>query len=334
MRLTGRWRVELVAARVTLKQHRFEVGAAVLAAMVLGTWAFTIVYRLGMLGVPAGCIDGWLTTGAAGRSHCVGPMAEWGGLLALEGGVVMSMMKVLPFAAGLLGGVPLIAREVESRTAQTAWSLNSSRRRWLLRVATPVVVLLGVAIALPAVGASAVEEQRLAWGQSIIRDVGTYGLLLMVRAFGAFGLGLLAGALLGRSLPAFVLGAVMTGIVLFSIGVANERWLALQPPSVIDDSATTGTVTGWAWLTPEGATISDAEAMALVPTEVSELDDQEVQAVNSMEWLGAHGYELVALGVTEAAAAGWAPYDALGFGLVGTVTIAGAIVVMDRRRPT
>lgn len=43
-------------------------------------------------------------------------------------------------------GVPIVARELEARTAQTAWSLSGSRLRWLLRQMAPILILLGVTV--------------------------------------------------------------------------------------------------------------------------------------------------------------------------------------------
>lgn len=324
--------MRLGGARVTLKQHRFEVGVAAIASILVGLAAFAVVYRLSAIDVPPGCVDDWLATGPEGRPHCAGPMRAWVAIVAVEGQAVLSSMSFLPFAVGLLGGVPIIARELESGTARTAWSLNGSRWRWLVRVAAPIVVVLGVTIAFSAAGASVLEERRIAWGLSPALSLASHGPLVVVRAFGAFGAGLLAGALLGRSLPGFVLGAILTGVMLFGVNLANHKWLTFQEPAVIDTSR--DITTAWGWLTPDGLRITDADAMALVPTAVAELDSQEVQAVHSMEWLEARGYELVALGVTEEVATGWASYDALWFGLFGTITIAAAVVVVDRRRPT
>jgi hypothetical protein len=66
---------------------------------------------------------------------------------------------------------------------------------------------------------------------------------------------------------------------------------------------------------------------------VAEQDPPE-QPVYSLEWLANHGYALLVLGVTDELALGWAPYDALLFGLVGMASLAGTIVLVNRRRPT
>lgn len=251
-------------------------------------------------------------------------------------------MGMLPFAVGLLGGVPIVSREIEARTTQTAWSLSGSRLRWLIRQAAPVLIVLGIAVTFAAMAASVLEVNRDAWGHWGYYDLGMHGPLVVVRAFGAFGVGLLVGALLGRTLPAFVFGVVVSLAIIFGVGVARDAWVArLHPVVVGGTSAATGEVvtdpgaliTGWASETPSGQQISNDGAMSLVPPEVAAQDDPE-QPVSSTGWLQDHGYKFVALGVTEEMAMGWAPYDALLFGIVGLASFGGAIVLVNRRRPT
>jgi len=155
------------AARVTLRQHRFEVGAAALAALVLGVSALVVEYRLRALNVAPGCIDNWLARadGPDGAGACVGPMHAWGEILGVEGGLIFGAMKYLPFAVGLLGGVPIVARELEARTAQTAWSLSDSRLRWLIGQVAPIRVVLGVTVTFAALAAGLLEANREAWGE-------------------------------------------------------------------------------------------------------------------------------------------------------------------------
>lgn len=313
----------IAAARVTLKQHRFEVGMAALAALVLGMAALFVEYELKAVDVPRGCFDARLATGPSGAGDCAGPIQAWGSILADQGVRIIAAMAYVPFAVGLLGGVPIVGRELESRTAQTAWSLNGSRLRWLIRQIAPVLMFLGLAVTFAALASGAVEADRVVWGQSPFLDIGLHGPPVVARAFGAFGLGLLLGALLGRTLPAFVFGAILLLTLVYQVGVARNAWLNMQHPVVIED-ASTAVQTGWAWLTPQGTQVTDLQARAQVPAGMSHPET----------WLADHGYRLVALGVTEEVAMGWALYDALGFSLVGSASLGATIVVVNRRRPT
>jgi hypothetical protein len=336
----------LGAARVTLKQHRFEVGAGALAAIVLGASALVVEYRLMALNVAPGCIDNWLlrADGPEGAGACVGPMHAWGEILGVEGGLVFSVMKYLPFGIGLLAGVPIVARELEARTAQTAWSLSGSRLRWLFGQLAPILFLLGVTVTFAALAASVLEVNNLAWGGYGYFDIGLHGPLIVARAFGAFGIGLLVGALLGRTLPAFVLSAALTLALTVVVGDVREKWLASLDSVVIAETSAGGdgvatdrlakmVQTGWGWRAPDGVRLSFDESLARVPRKIFEHDDP-VQYADSSAWLDSHGYAYLEFGVTDETAMGWAPYDALAFSLIGAASLAGTIVVVNRRRPS
>jgi len=51
------------------------------------------------------------------------------------------------------------------------------------------------------------------------------------------------------------------------------------------------------------------------------------------EWLIENGYADITLGTTDEAAAGWAPFDATVFAILGGAGVAAAFVVVNRRRP-
>ena len=114
-----------------------------------------------------------------------------------------------------------MASQLEARTAATAWSLNPSRTRWLLGQALPVTLVLGAAMALAAVVADRVVDAQVAWGHSAFYYIGLHGPLALVRAFAALGIGLLAGALIGRTVPALAVGVGVSVALLF--GVAAVR---------------------------------------------------------------------------------------------------------------
>jgi len=246
-----------------------------------------------------------------------------------EAGKVLAAMAVLPFLVGLLAGVPIVGRELESRTVQTAWSLSGSRLRWLLRQSAPIAILVGVAVAFAASAASVLEATREPWYHSGFSDITLHGPPVVARAFGAFGLGLLLGASLGRTLPAFIVGALVSLVLVANVSAMSSAWLDSQKTVIADvSSRESGTWNGWtygsAWIAPDGIQLSDEGGFALVPQ--GEADPTA--------WLLDHGYRWVIIGVGEEDAMGWARYDMLIFGLVGIASVAAAIVVVDRRRPT
>lgn len=324
----------LTSARLTLKLHRFEVGAAALAAILVGAAALLVDYRLRAVGVPAGCFDAWLNGGgAAGAGSCAAPVEAFATINEQDAGRVFAAMAVLPFAVGLLAGVPLVGRELESRTAQTAWYLDGSRLRWLARQFVPVALLLLVLVAFAALAADVLEETREPWYHSTFADMTLHGPIVIGRAAAALGLGLLAGAVIGRSLPAFVVGALASVLVLTAVGNAHDAWLRDQPTAVIEFTEvgtmrTPAEVTGTAWRSPIGELISADAAEALVPT-------VSVQPGHPPdEWLIEHGYQQVELGITAAQALGWVPIDIAAFTAVGLLALVGSALVVDRRRPS
>jgi hypothetical protein len=195
----------LAAARVTLKQHRFEVTVAALAAVAAAVLGLSIAIRIDGLHVSQACLDQVRASidGSGIGEGCLSPVRTGTGILGStylsgEGSLPLSVMGALPFLLGLLGGVPIVAQEVEARTAQTAWSLNGSRVRWLARQVAPIAVVLGAAMTLAAVVAIPVADLWVRWGYGGASSlIGLHGLLAIVRAFGAFGVGLAVGALLG-----------------------------------------------------------------------------------------------------------------------------------------
>jgi len=319
----------LEAARLPLKQHRFEVAAAAIAAIVLGAAALWVNWRLAGVNVPTGCFDAWLRSGGVAGPACDSAVQAFATINSEEAAKVMAAMAVLPFAAGLLGGVTLVGRELEARTAQTAWALAASRRRWFFRQLWPILLVLGAAITFAAVAASILESTRAAFGSWVFADLGLHGPLVVARAFAALGLGLLTGAALARTLPAFIVGAILSAALLFAAGMAREAWVRVQPQVVFDQNMTQDPSFGalifeQAWRAPDGMVLRDAEAFALAPAEASN---------DPYQWLGDQGYEIVQLGITGETARGWEPLEIAGFALIGLVLALGTVAVVDRRRP-
>jgi hypothetical protein len=339
------------AAIVTLKQHRFEVATATVAALAVTAWTVLTLVQLHAVSVPAACFGLLRADGEVASGDCASPLHAWLAILngaedLLQGsGVVpVSVMGILPFAVGLLGGVPIVSRELEARTAQTAWSLDGSRARWLGRQILPIGIVLGIAMASTAIATNALQEQRAIGGYPAYLDLGLHGALAMLRAFGAFGIGLLAGALLGRSLPAFIFGSALSFAILFGAGQVRDRWLEAMPATVVVEASSApgefelipGSITtGWGWWGPDHRLLTWAEARAIataagVPPATT--GDEEDGAATS--WLQEHGYQAVQVGVTEEMALGWAPFDAGIYALTGVLGLLGTIVLIRRRRPT
>lgn len=337
------------ALRIHAKLTRFEILTTAVVCGLVAVWAVTVIVRLNGVGAPAECIDGWLARLEAGTlpAICAAPMRAWSevitsadALIEGQGPIPLSAMGVLPFLLGVLCGVPIIGRELESRTAQTAWSLEPSRLRWLGRSATPVALVLLLGTVIAAIVVHLIVIQDVASGTLPWTRTGVHGPLVVVRAFAAFGIGLFTGALVARTLPAFVIGLGLCFALLFAAGVARDAWLASLEPVVITRPATDGELerlpgtvaTGWGWSDPSGRLITFDQALAVVPTEISANDDEQLG--RSSEWLTENGYSAAQVGVSSDEALRWEWYDAGIFLAAGGLALVGAFVLLNRRRPT
>jgi hypothetical protein len=317
------------SAWITLRQHRFEVGAAVLFALLLGFAALQVTSQLTGAGLSTECIDRWKSNDGnlAEGDQCVAAIQRFSTISEESGGKVLAMMAILPFAAGLLGGVTLVGRELETRTAQTAWALSPSRRRWFGRQLWPVVLVVGVAVGFAAVAATTLVTSRLAWTGSAFQDMLLHGPVVLARALGTLGVGLVIGALLGRTLPAFLIAIVASVVLAVAMTFLREGWLNSQP---LEMGPANG---GWgemAWITsggyvgPDGTFLSYDQPLPIQPP--ADIPDYDA-------WLADNGYRSVTLGVTTTRALGWLPLEIAAWTVGGLVLILATVLVVDRRRP-
>lgn len=232
----------MTAARLLFKTHRFEALAVLAAAALLAVAALYVTSRLNGVAVETGCVQQWFSSGPVEASEaCSASMQEFGTINEGEAGKVMAGMALLPFIGGLLIGVPLVGREIEQRTATLAWSLQSSRRRWLLKRVAIGGLALAAALAVPAATAEILEPARQPWldpSTTAFRDYGLRGPLTVFRGLAAFAIGLLAGAVIGRVLPALIIGTV--GAVLLVQVVLAAQWAYLPPAEMLPVSETEG----------------------------------------------------------------------------------------------
>lgn len=130
------------------------------------------------------------------------------------------------FVVGLIVGVPLVARDIEHGTAHMAWTLGQSRTRWLLgRIAfgalVAVALLVGLAVVTDLLGAAMQPNDDL--GRSFHFE-GNRGVIIVARGILALGIGLFVGAVLGRQLPALLLGLIVTGLLYAAVTFAIGKW--------------------------------------------------------------------------------------------------------------
>lgn len=318
----------ITSTRIVLKHHRFEVGAAAILGLLAAVAALEISYRLNAIGVPAGCFERWLAGGGAGGAgDCAGPVQAFAQINEDEAGKLLAFMAVLPFIVGLLAGVSIVGRELEARTAQLAWALTPSRHRWLARQVAPILLVSVVVVALAAAAASILETTREPWYHSTYGDLMLHGWPVIGRMAGAFAIGLLIGAVVGRSLPALIVAAALCVVLLLFEGIAQNAWYDANLEVIDTTAVNNGTFDGiygqTGWLTPDGQLVDEASAFQRAPSGV----------VDQNQWLLDQGYTMETLGVPSSKAGQLAALDTVGFLGVALVVVIVTVPIVDRRRP-
>jgi len=216
----------LTWARLSFAQQRWEIlllGLGVVVAIGLMGWmtshlvGFTNVYPecdffldQDQVGLPARC-------SVASQSF-----SEW----YSNAEIFLRNGWLFGFAIGLLVGIPLVARDIEHGTAQIAWTLGRSRTRWLVGrtafgVLVVVVLTAGLAVITDVLGAAMQPNDDL--GGSFHFE-GNRGPIIVARGILGLGVGVLVGAVLGRQLPALLLGLIVTGLMYGAVTFVLHRW--------------------------------------------------------------------------------------------------------------
>ena len=208
-------------AKVVWRTYRWELSLLSLAALAV---------------VLAGSFVSWQLVVSRPADSCLASvqscdLGDFGGLLALAA-QVSTLAVALPVLLGVLIGAPMVATEIERRTSEFIWVLSGSRTRWLAEraaVAIGILLVLMIPLAIVSTTLEAMAVPQVSPFGSL-HNVGVRGPSLVSTGFAVLGLGILAGTVLGRVLPAMlVTGFVATLMVLTLPQVA----LLLQPEQVI-----------------------------------------------------------------------------------------------------
>jgi len=179
-------------------------------------------------------------------------------------GALAAAFVVLPLLYGVFLGAPLLAREYESGTYRFAFTQGAGRTRWLV---VKVAMLAGVS-AVATLGFS----QLVAWWYAPVMPVNgrlgagtiyeSYGIVFTARAVFAFALGVLAGALLRRTLPAIAVTlAGWVAVVVTSI-LTRPHWLT-PITSTTSPAGHPWLLANW-WVASDGHRLTSAEANSII----------------------------------------------------------------------
>jgi hypothetical protein len=137
-----------------------------------------------------------------------------------------AIMYVVPAVIGIFWGAPLLARELETGTHRLAWNQSVTRTRWL---GTKLAVIAAVSAATVGLLSWAVTTwaHRIdaAAGDRITPLVyGARGIVPMGYALFAFILGVTAGMLIRRTVPAMATTLAIYSVAVFSM----QEWVRQQ----------------------------------------------------------------------------------------------------------
>jgi hypothetical protein len=204
----------LRSALLTFRMHRFEVLITTALVVLTAISAIVAYTHVTAANPPDECwIQNWgrmfgtVTERTAGCDALV--QAFW-------------PVASQAFVVGLLLGVPVVGREIEMRTATLAWSLSGDRVRWLLSRLLPVLALAGVGLVVAATLVAEMARAAHPWNYQgpgripSLTEIGSEGAPLVGRGLMAMGVAVLAGAVIGRTLPAFAASAILSFAFLFA----------------------------------------------------------------------------------------------------------------------
>jgi hypothetical protein len=176
-------------------------GAALLAgaAVVLGLAGASLAHLYASAGVP-GCHASGTCSHALRRFSALTDGAMSVHILQLAA----TALSVVPGLAGVFWGAPLVTRELETGTHRLAWTQSVTRTRWLavklILGGLASVVVAGLASLMVTAWSGPLNQlslDRFGYGQ-----FGEQGIAPAGYAAFAFVLGVLAGVLIRRTLPA------------------------------------------------------------------------------------------------------------------------------------
>jgi hypothetical protein len=209
---------------LTWRQHRQQALAGALALALLG--GFLVLTGRQMAAAYHGS---GLAACLAAHHDCSDLTSAFEGrfsaLRALGGYLV-----VLPGLVGLFWGAPLVARELEHHTHRLVWTQSITRRRWItVKLALLLAGTLLVAAPLAWLTTWWLGPLDHATGARFAPGIfDLQGVVPVAYTLFAFALGVAAGTILGRTLPA--MAATLVGFLAVRLAIAGLARAHFQPP--------------------------------------------------------------------------------------------------------
>ncbi len=311
----------LEAIRIEIKLNRFQIATVLASSVGIVIAAAYFITRFHSIQLDAACTSvyeyppGLVCPGTS--------MLDWV-KITQQAEVIPPLLAFLPWVAGLLLGVPIVSQEIETKTVLLAWTVGPSRSRWLLRRVAVVLPFLLLAMTMAiAAGIALLGTQKPLIDPWRTFDQYDSHVVLMGRAMLAFAIGVLAGAYLGRLLPALIAGAVACALAAL---VAQAIFPSLAPPVelvTIDEPQGTPVSLSLMYRLDDGRLVSWEEVLLTAP------DVPGTKAYDDWET----ALQLVGLGYPASMATEIAIREDIVTVLASGVVLLGAIFVVRRRRP-
>jgi hypothetical protein len=224
---------------VTYLIHRGEVAIFLVVVFAVAVAAINVVSHFLALGYDD-CVA------RLAEADCGGVLRAVERLRADDSAWLLGIGATLfPAAMGLVLGVPVVAREVEARTASLAWSFARTRTQWFRQRVVPMLALLLTGLGVLAILSVVLRDVANPAGAHPRMDqIGSQGTSLLGRGLLGFGVALLVGAVLGRTLGAVLVSVVLCGFLILVglagvTGVVAQRVAEWDPVTEDDDGSDT-----------------------------------------------------------------------------------------------
>jgi hypothetical protein len=175
--------------------------------------------------------------------------------------VTAAVLNAVPVLAGVFAGAPILARELDSGTFRFAWTQGAGRTRWALaRLALPAVTVTAAAAAF---------SQLFGWffypffaagqaGSFAPQYFNLTGVAFAAWTLAAFAIGVLAGVLIRRVVPAIAAAmAACTGLLLVTVFYLRPHYeapLVTRPNAAAPSSSW---IISQSWTGPNGQHITN-----------------------------------------------------------------------------
>lgn len=300
-----------------------------------GLLAFAVLAGLGLAAVAtvaAGYLDGLAGPGC-NRPVLVscGPGA---GFLDVQDGIAGRLsfaIGVLPFVLGATIGAPLIARELERRTAAVIWALVPSRTGWLVWRVAPVLALLTLVLVVLALAGDRLTSASwpLQDPARSFADFAQRGPLIVARGLATFAVAMFVGVQTRRVLPALLVTFIFCAVIGFVSDATRTFGIAaveVEGPAACATLGCAGQVTD-AYRDPLGEMHAFREVIAAagaVGVEGGPVSDE------FRSWVRAQGYEEVTIAITGAAYPPVESRESAALILITVVATAASVLSVNR----